>query len=80
MKITYGILRETHLLSSDPRVSYGIAAYSDVRKNGSACVLFAAHDLSASQESLEAFTDRLNREKASLHHFEELIADFLATV
>lgn len=78
MGLTYGIIRETHEVSGNTRESYGIAAYFNTETDGSACVLYAARDLSRERAPLEALVERLNRECASELHFEELIEDFLS--
>ena len=80
MDVTYGIIRETHEADENKRESYGIAAYSDVEHNGTACILYAAQDLTSESETLEALVARLNREGASKEQFDEIVEDFLATV
>ena len=78
MEITYGIITECHETGKSKRISYGVAAYSNVEENGSACVLYAARDISDSRTAMEMLAERLNREEASVLHFEELITDYLA--
>ena len=80
MDVTYGIIQEKHEADENKRKSYGIAAYSDIKQNGTACILYAAQDLSCDRKSLEPLVERLNREGASKEHFDEIVEDFLATV
>ena len=78
MSITYGIVTETYEMGDQKRTSYGIAAYSDIEPSGTACVLYAARDLSSEREVLDILVDKLNRSEASEIHFEDFINDYLA--
>ena len=78
MAITYGTVAEVYEVGESKRISYGLAAYADVAEEGSACVLFAARDLSSSRASLEALAEKMNREDVSEDHFYEIVSDFLA--
>lgn len=78
MSITYGIITETYEVGEQTRTSYGIAAYSNVEQSGTACVLYAARDLSPSREVLDILVEKLNRIGASELHFEDLVNDYLA--
>lgn len=78
MSITYGIIEESHEVGGKKRISYGIAAYSDVKESGSATVLCRVNDLSPCRENVLRAVDLLNQSGASLLHFEDLIDDYLA--
>ena len=78
MSITYGIINESHEIEGGYRTSYGIAAYSDVQVNGSACVLCTKSDLSCERNSLEALVNRLNDEETPIEKIEERIEEYLA--
>jgi hypothetical protein len=79
MSITYGIINESHEIEGEHRTSYGIAAYSDVEVNGSACILCTKSDLSCERAPLEEFVSRLNGEQVSVTQLEERIEEYLAT-
>jgi len=77
MAIRYGMIEEVYEVGNCKRVAYGIAAYADAEEEGSACILHAVRDLSSSRASVEALSERLNREEASIHHLDDIVADFL---
>lgn len=78
MTVTYGVIKETHLLKGHVRHSYGIAAYANARENGTLTLLAAAHDITSDRRSAEHLAEKCNKTRLSLYHFESIIEDFLA--
>lgn len=77
-EITYGIVKEIYKCEKNTRVSYGIAAYSNMETDGSATVLAVINDISSSEQSIVALIEKCNRLKLSLCHLNEIVEDFLA--
>ena len=75
--VTYAVLDELHRVGGESRTSYGLAVYSDVATDGSACLVASFHDLSSSRPPLEALAERCNRLRPSLDHLPNIISDFL---
>ncbi len=77
-KITYGIVKEEHMCGNTSRISYGIAAYSDVETDGSATVVALINDISSDEDSLVCLVERCNKSNLSLCHLNEVVEDFIA--
>ena len=78
MNITYGLVEEKYFVGVDVRVSYGVAAFADADVDGSATIVFSIHDISSDRENLIKLISSCNRMKLSIHHFNDIIEDFLA--
>ncbi len=61
-KITYGIVREEYIVGEETRISYGIAAFCDVKENGSATVLASLHDIAENRKMAEDMAEKCNKE------------------
>ena len=77
-KITYGIVKEEHMCGEMSRISYGIAAYSNVDADGSAIVLEVINDISSDEQSISELVEKCNRLKLSLCHLKDAVEDFIA--
>ena len=78
MKTTYGITEENYALEKDSRVAYGIAAYSDADKDGTATIIASVHDVTSDKEALAALVSLCNSLELSPIHLYDVVADFLA--
>ena len=78
MNITYGLVEEKYCVGADVRVSYGVAAFADAEVDGSATIILSIHDISSDREILNKLVNSRNRMKLSIHHFNDIIEDFLA--
>lgn len=77
MNVTYGMTEEVYSLDTERRVSYGIAAYADVREDGTATIVASVHDLTADRQALSELVALCNRLNLSLLHLDDVIEDFL---
>lgn len=78
MMITYGVVEERHAQNGTERVSYGIAAYSDVQNNNTATILASVADVTDDKHKLTALVEQCNRLELSPVHLMEVVEDFLA--
>ena len=76
--ITYGMVEETYTAGENIRVSYGIVAYSDFERDGTATIVASAKDLSNDKQRVKDLVKICNLLKLSLLHFDEVVSDFLA--
>ena len=77
-EITYGISEEKYALGNESRTSYGIVAYADSEKNGTASIVASVNDITDDKDKLSAFADACNRCELSLVHLPDVVEDFLA--
>ena len=77
MNITYGMIEEHYSLGNDMRISYGVAAYTDVSQEGTASILASFHDITSDRLRIASLINNCNRLKISIIHFEDVIEDFL---
>ncbi len=77
-RITYGICREEYSCNGHRRIAYGIVAYADAQKEGSACIVASVRDLSCDPESVEKLVDRCNRGGLCVGHLQDIAEDFSA--
>ena len=76
--ITYGMVEEKFTAGENIRVSYGIVAYSDFERDGTATIVASAKDLSNDKQRIKDLVKTCNRLQLSLLHFDEVVSDFLA--
>lgn len=77
--ITYGITMEFYTLGQESRQSFGIAAYADAEKDGTATIVKSIHDITTNEQSLRELVDQCNRLCLSLVHLPEVVEDYLNT-
>ena len=77
-KVTYGMVEEIYSLGNLSRRAYGIVAYANAEEDGTATVVASAHDLTSDRRRAERLAVECNLGKLALHHFEDVIEDFLA--
>lgn len=77
-EITYGIIKETYRCENSSRISYGIAAYSNEKADGSATVLEVINDISSDEQSVVELVKKFNSLKLSLCHLKDAVEDFIA--
>ena len=77
IKITYGVTEGIYCLEGERRVSYGIAAYSDVKRNGTDIIVASVHDITSEKERLSKLVDDCNRLQLSSSHLSDVVEDFL---
>ena len=75
--ITYGVSKETYSYQGQTRTTYGLVAYADADTDGTATIVASARDLSDNRQSVEALASKCNQGNLSLHHFYDVIEDFL---
>ncbi len=80
MNITYGLTEELYALGTNSRVSYGVAAYCDADKDGTATIVASVHDVTANKQALMNFVSLCNRLELSPIHLKDAIDDFLAAL
>ena len=78
INVTYAVTEERYSLGDAIRVSYGIAAYSDVSENGTATIVASVHDVTSDRENLSKLVDYCNRLKLSTIHLSDVVEDFLS--
>ncbi len=52
MNVTYGLIEETYAVDSSVCKAYGIAAYEDTSKNGTATIIASIHDITTNKAAL----------------------------
>ena len=75
--VTYGITEEKYSLGSESRISYGIAAYSDVEDKGTTTIICSIHDITHDKARLSKLVDNCNRLELSTIHLSDVVEDFL---
>ena len=75
--ITYGVAEEKYECGKENRVSYGIVAYADSDRDGTASIVASARDISADKQVVELLAEKCNRMEVSLVHFFDVIEDFM---
>lgn len=78
--ITYGIIEEKFVLQGRERISYGIAAYSDAKENGTAAIVATVSDISLDYIQLEKLIDLCNQLELDPIHLKDVMEDFLANL
>lgn len=78
--ITYGIVEEVHKITGvgSQRITYGIAAYSDIEDEEAATVISHICDITPDKSKAEDLVKRCNKLKLSLCHLRDVVEDFLA--
>lgn len=76
--VTYGITEEKYTLGQQTRISYGIAAYSHPKTDGTTTVIASVHDISEDKEKLSELVQTCNCLELSIVHLCDVIEDFLA--
>ncbi len=77
MKVTYGVIQEIYSLNGNTRISYGIAAYANADKDGSATVVEAVHDITSDEARLQTLSNLCNSLELSAIHLRDVVEDFL---
>ena len=78
MKITYGITKETYALGGAARTWYGVAAYAEADKDGTASVVAGFHDVTEDRKCLAELVALCNRLELDPIHLADVVNDFLA--
>ena len=78
INVSYAIIEEKYTLGNENRISYGIAAYSNVKENGTATVVASVHDVTSNKEELMKLVDSCNRLKLSTLHLSDAVEDFIS--
>lgn len=78
INVTYAITEEKYTLGNESRISYGIAAYSGAKENGTATIVASVHDVTSNKEDLMNLVDDCNRLKLSTMHLSDIVEDFLS--
>ena len=78
INVSYAIIEEKYTLGNESRISYGIAAYSNVKENGTATVVASVHDVTSNKEELMKLVDSCNRLKLSTLHLSDAVEDFIS--
>ena len=78
MNATFGLVEETYILGSASRISYGIAAFADIKNNGTAIIVEAVRDICNDREKIAALVRRCNDLHLSTVHLHDVVEDFLA--
>ena len=76
MTVTYGVIKETHLLKGHVRCSYGIAAYANARENGTLTLLATVRDITSDRRSAERLAEKCNKARLSPYHLGDVTEDF----
>ena len=76
--MTYAMIEECYVLNGKSRISYGIAVYADANADGSATIVDAVHDITASKERMAAFVWNCNHGGLSVIHLMDAVEDLLA--
>ena len=76
--ITYGVVQERYSLNGNERISYGIAAYSDVENNGTATIVASVNDITDERTKLEILVYNCNHLSLPLENLRDVVEDFLA--
>ena len=76
--VTYGIIEEIYSFEATRRISYGIAAYTDIKEDGTATVVASIHDITADRKALAELVSLCNRLELSTIHLYDVVQDFFA--
>lgn len=76
--VTYGLTEEIYSLGSTSRTSYGVAAYADPEKVGTAMIVAYVRDVTEDKQALAELVSRCNRLELSTVHLMDVVEDFLA--
>lgn len=76
--IKYGMIEEIYFLDDIRRKTYGIAAYANSEKDGTATVIAAINDICHDRSKLAEFVESCNRLELSLEHLYDAVDDFVA--
>ena len=78
--ITYGVVEEVHngSGSNSQRITYGIAAYSDIDDEETATVISHICDVTSDRFKAEDLVNKCNKLKLSLCHLRDIVEDFLS--
>lgn len=76
--VTYGVTEEIYSLETSLRTSYGIAAYADSAKDGTATIVASVHDVTDNKQALAELVSFCNRLELSTIHLMDVVEDFLA--
>ena len=76
--VTYGIVEEKYVLHNQDRIAYGIAAYADAERDGTATVLASVSDITSDKQKLEKLVFYCNQLGLSELHLRDVVEDFLA--
>ena len=79
MNITYRVTAETYSIGTSSRTSYGIAAYADHEKDGTATIVVSVHDVTSDKQSLSDLVALCNHLKLSTIHPNDVVEDFLTS-
>ena len=79
MNVTYGVAKEIYSLGNSSRTSYGIAAYADSEKDGTATIVASVHDVTTDKQALDELVSLCNRLELSTVHLMDVVKDFLAS-
>ena len=77
MTVTYGVIRETHILGTTERTSYGIAAYADTDVDGCATVITHVGDVTSDKDQISKLAELCNSLELSPLHFYDVVEDFI---
>ena len=80
VNVTYGVIAETYSSESSTRKSYGIAAYSNSYKDGTATIVAAIHDITTDIRQLTELVSLCNSLELSLCHLNDVVEDFVAYI
>ena len=78
MNVTYGVTEEIYSLRATSRVSYGISAYADAEKDGTATIVVSVHNVTSDKQALNELVSLCNRLELSSVHLMDIVEDFLA--
>ena len=75
--ITYGIREEVYCLGEERRCAFGIVAYSDAEKDGTATVIASVGDVSEDREALAELVKTCNEGRLDPIHLYDVVDDFI---
>lgn len=78
MKIIYGISEEKYTLNGLTRTSYGVVAYADADKDGTAVIVASVRDITLDRSKLSKLVELCNKLQLSPIHLPDVIEDFVA--
>ncbi len=76
--VTYGIVQELYAIETEHRISYGIAAYTNMSEDGTATIVASVRDISSDKHQVEELVNLCNHLQLSLLHLDDVIEDFLS--
>ena len=78
MNVTYAVVEERYSLGDCSRTSYGIAAYANFSKDGTATVVATVCDVTDDKQAIAELVALCNRLELSIVHLMDVVEDFLA--